>query len=244
MKNSFIVKLVIFLILSCFFTAAVCFIFGTFSLEAEPLDKPSSQLTQKYSTVIIDAGHGGEDGGAVSDCGIVEKNINLDIALMLRDMLKMCGIDVIMTREDDRLLYDRSVDFHGRKKLLDLNARLNIAQNTANSIFVSIHMNSFTSKKYSGLQAWYSPNNDLSYTLANIIQNNTQKLLQPKNSRKIKSATSSIFILDNITSPAVLVECGFLSNTDEAAMLAEFDYRKQISFIIFCSIVEFLDLYN
>lgn len=244
MKNSFIIKLVIFLILSCFFNAAVCFIFGTFSFEAEPLDKPSSQLTQKYSTVIIDAGHGGEDGGAVSDCGIVEKNINLDIALMLRDMLKMCGIDVIMTREDDRLLYDRSVDFHGRKKLLDLNARLNIAQNTANSIFVSIHMNSFTSKKYSGLQAWYSPNNDLSYTLANIIQNNTQKLLQSKNSRKVKSATSSIFILDNITSPAVLVECGFLSNIDEAAMLAEFDYRKQISFIIFCSIVEFLGLYN
>lgn len=244
MKNGFIIKFVIFLVLSCIFTIAVCSVFGTFSFDTNSLDEPSSQLSQKYCTVIIDAGHGGEDGGAVSDYGIVEKDINLDIALILRDMLRTCGINVIMTRENDKLLYDRNVDFHGRKKLLDLNARVNIAQNTPNSIFVSIHMNSFTSKKYSGLQVWYSPNNDLSYPLANIIQDNARKLLQPQNSRKVKPATSSIFILDNITSPAVLVECGFLSNDDEAAMLAEFDYRKQIAFVIFCSVIEFSDAYS
>ena len=194
-----------------------------------------------YKTVIIDAGHGGEDGGTSSASGLVEKDLNLEISQMLCDMLRSNGINVIMTREDDRLLYDRNVDFHGRKKVLDLAARLHIAESTPDAVFISIHMNAFSDPRYSGLQVWFSPNDESSYTLANTIQTNTQKLLQPYNNRKVKQATSGIFLLDKATCPAVLVECGFLSNSEEALNLGEREYRQKLAFILFTSISQFLE---
>ena len=103
-------------------------------------------------TVVLDAGHGGEDGGARSASGVLEKDINLDIALRLRDLLEANGVAVVLTRSTDVLLYDRDVDYHGRKKALDLAARRKIAEETENCIFVSIHMNAFPQTQYHGLQ--------------------------------------------------------------------------------------------
>lgn len=189
-------------------------------------------------TVVIDAGHGGEDGGAVSADGLLEKDINLDIAMRLRDLLVANGIPVVMTRTEDILLYDRNADYEGRKKSLDLAARRKIAEETPNCLFVSIHMNSFPDARYDGLQVWYSPNDPASETVAQTIQKTAKEILQPENDRKIKAATSAIYLLHHLTVPAVLVECGFLSNPAEAAKLGTDAYRQDVAFTLFLAISE------
>lgn len=122
------------------------------------LSSPASALSgTQYHTVILDAGHGGEDGGAIGHVDgreICEKDINLAITLTLRDMLEAEGINVILTREEDVLLYDRNTDYQGRKKVLDLAARLHVGQSTQGALFVSIHMNAFTQAQYKGLQVY------------------------------------------------------------------------------------------
>ena len=189
-------------------------------------------------TVVIDAGHGGEDGGAVSADGLLEKDVNLDIAMRLCDLLTANGIPVVMTRTEDILLYDRNADYEGRKKSLDLAARRKIAEETPNCLFVSIHMNSFPDARYDGLQVWYSPNDPASETVAQTIQKTAKDVLQPENDRKIKAATSAIYLLHHLTVPAVLVECGFLSNPAEAAKLGTDAYRQDVAFTLFLAISE------
>lgn len=194
-------------------------------------------------TIVLDAGHGGEDGGAVGHVGgreIYEKDINLAICKILRDLLEQNGIPVGMTREEDTLLYNRDVDFHGRKKILDLEARLQIGQRTPNGIFVSVHMNSFPQNQYHGLQVYYSPNHPLSHTMAENIQETASSTLQPDNHRKVKAATSSIFLLDRLECPAILVECGFLSHEEECAALSTEDYQQKMAFLLFASLCQTL----
>ena len=243
MKYGFWIKATLFILLSSLSAMSLAVALGAFDLSKTRQDMEIGTTVAnfpKYSTVIIDAGHGGEDGGASSADGLVEKDVNLEIAQMLCNMLEANGVDVIMTREDDRLLYDRNTNYQGRKKKLDLAARLAIADSTENAIFVSIHMNSFTDSRYSGLQVWYSPNNANSADLAEIIRRENQTELQPENTRKCKEATSAINLLHNAKCPAVLVECGFLSNPDEAALFEGNDYRQRVAFMLFCSITEFL----
>ena len=189
-------------------------------------------------TVVLDAGHGGEDGGAVSASGIYEKDLNLAVATLVRELLESNGIRVVMTRETDVLLYDRNLDYHGRKKALDLAARKKIAEETPNSIFVSIHMNAYPQSQYHGLQVWYSPNHPQSRVIAEKIQSTVANALQPDNTRLPKSATSSIYLLHHIETPAVLVECGFLSNPAEADRLDDPEYQKQLALLIFLAIME------
>ncbi|MBR4296120.1 MAG: N-acetylmuramoyl-L-alanine amidase [Clostridia bacterium] len=195
-------------------------------------------------TIIIDAGHGGEDGGTIGQNGVIEKDLNLDIAFKVRDMLCAAGMKTVMTRTEDILLYDRNEDFMGHKKSLDLKARLNIEKSIPNSVFVSIHMNAFPNSKYSGLQVWYSKNDAGSKALARLIQSNTETWLQKENSRKIKAADSSIFLLDRADDAAVLIECGFLSNSEECEKLSDENYRRQLAFIIFSSIKEYSKNYG
>lgn len=202
----------------------------------QPSDtEPSSSRTPM--TVVIDAGHGGEDGGAVSANGIAEKDLNLQIAMLLCDLLKANGVDAVMTRTEDVLLYDRSVDYIGRKKSLDLAARRKIAEETAHCVFVSIHMNAYPLSEYKGLQVWYSPNDPASLSLAQSIQSTVHEILQPDNNRKVKRATSSIYLLHHLQCPAVLVECGFLSNPAEADLLASEQYQKQLALVLFAAIM-------
>lgn len=243
MKLGFSVKLLLFFLVSALVVGAAAYFLSDFRF---PYLKSNNTIntnadTLKYKTVVIDAGHGGEDGGASSAAGLVEKDVNLEISKLLCEMLRADGINVVMTREDDRLLYDRNVDYHGRKKKLDLAARLTIADTTPDAIFISIHMNSYTNPKYSGLQVWYSPNDPDSSILANLIQSNNKATLQPENTRKTKVATSSIYLLENATCPAVLVECGFLSNPAEAALFETNEYKQKVASMLFDSITEFLE---
>lgn len=189
-------------------------------------------------TVVIDPGHGGEDGGAVGADGQLEKEVNLDVALRLYDLLSANGITAVLTRSEDVLLYDRNADHAGRKKALDLAARRKIAEETENALFVSIHMNSYPDPRYSGLQVWYSPNNPASAPVAQTIQSLARELLQPDNRREVKAAGSNIYLLHRLNVPAVLVECGFLSNPEEARRLSTEEYRQSVAFLLFLGINE------
>lgn len=213
---------------------------GSLSLPGLPSRKVDA--TAKYRMVIIDAGHGGEDGGAVGDNGVYEKDLNLDITLTLCDMLRANGVTVLLTRSEDILLYDRNIDYRGRKKVLDQRARLKIAQDNPDAVFVSIHMNAFPQKQYSGLQVYYSKNNSQSSDLAKTIQSTVKEVLQPDNDRKIKPAGSNIYLLHEMDNVSVLIECGFLSNDAECAKLSSSAYRQQLSLALFCAIMEHLDM--
>ncbi len=241
-QNTFFIKFTVYFLIISVLTALFCvFVCGSMKSGTSNVFEDNPKATNKTLTVVIDAGHGGEDGGASSAAGLYEKDVNLDISMMLYDMFTANGVNVVMTRTDDRLLYNRNIDFKGRKKMLDLAARLSIAEKTPDSIFLSIHMNAFTDPKYSGLQVWYSPNNGESAKIAKLIQDGA-KILQPENNRKIKKAGSNIYLLHRSDSPSVLVECGFLSNPAEAEKLENREYRRQVAFVIFNSVMEYLTL--
>ena len=193
------------------------------------LDVLNKDASARSKTIILDAGHGGEDGGASSADGLLEKDLNLALALTMRDILLANGINVVLTRETDTLLYDRNVDYNGRKKMLDMAARLKIAQDSPDSVFVSLHMNTYPHPSCQGVQVWYSENNDTSLELAKTIHETTQELLQHENDRPIKQSGSSIYLLHHLECPAVLVECGFLSSPEEAALLGNESYRQQLA---------------
>ncbi len=183
--------------------------------------------------VVIDAGHGGRDGGAISDGGIVEKDLNLSLSFMICDYLTACGIKCKMTRKEDFLVCDENdPSIKGKVKMTDLKNRLEIAQSNPEAIFVSIHMNKFPMEKYRGTQVYYSRNNEYSAEIAESVRKSVVQYLQPDNKRVCKSAGSSIYILDRISVPAVLIECGFLSNREECELLSDEEYRKKLSLVI------------
>lgn len=208
-----------------------------FLQSSENADADATEEKNKI-TVVIDAGHGGEDGGTVGKNGVFEKDINLRVSKLLEKMLLSAGFRTVMTRSEDVLLYDRNTDYKGHKKQQDLATRLKTAKSIPDSIFVSIHMNAFAEQKYSGLQVYYSKNNQRSRELATLIQNNTAEFLQKYNTRKPKAAGSNIYLLDRTDNPAVLVECGFLSNDAECERLCDPVYQKQLAFTIFKAICE------
>lgn len=239
-----ITEYIIFVVLFICLAIGLSTLIRYFSNQGKPANKdPSNTEIHKQQTIILDAGHGGEDGGAIGKIDtreIHEKDLNLSITLMLRDLLEAEGFEVILTRETDTLLYDRNTEYKGRKKALDLAARLAIGENTPNAIFVSIHMNSFPQKQYQGLQVYYSPNHPMSQVLAQAMQTKTAETIQPDNNRTIKKADSNIYLLHHMTCPSVLVECGFLSNEQECRMLCEEEYQKKIAQILFSSICQTL----
>ena len=189
-------------------------------------------------TIIIDAGHGGEDGGAVAN-GVVEKDINLAIAKSLRAYIETSNLSYDMTREEDVLLYNDHEK--NNKKRYDLLNRIKIGNSYHSAIFISIHQNKFEIPKYKGLQVYYSVNNHNSEKIAALIQCKSKIYLDNDNNRETKPADYRIKVLDSLQIPAVLVECGFLSNPEEAELLSDKNYQNRIALIIYLSIVEFLE---
>ena len=234
-KFRFAIEFLLILLVLCLIAAAFSFSAIFFGTPSSPVQ---NQPHKKAFTVVLDAGHGGEDGGAVGASGLYEKDLNLRVASLVRELLEANGVTVVMTRETDTLLYDRNVDYHGRKKALDHAERLRIGQTTENSIFVSIHMNAYPQTQYHGLQVWYSPNDPHSAEIAETIQSTVREHLQPENTRRTKAATSSIYLLHHLNTPAVLIECGFLSNPEEAASLSDDEYQRKLAFLIFLAIME------
>ena len=205
------------------------------SEDVQPSDRTALRA------VVIDAGHGGEDGGTQSAAGVYEKDLNLSVSLLLRDLLEANGIPVVLTRDEDILLYDKDGNHQGHKKRMDLASRLSTAVHTEDSLFISIHMNAFPQSQYHGLQVWYGPGDPLSAEVATAIQGQVRTLLQPDNARRTKAATDAIYLLKKLESPAVLVECGFLSNPEEEALLRTLEYQQKICTVIASTLANFLD---
>ncbi len=193
----------------------------------------SSNIQNLSPTIIIDAGHGGEDGGTQSASGILEKDINLSISLTLRDIFDFFGFNTVMTRETDRLIYDPGNEGIKNKKVSDIHNRLAITKKYTGSILISIHQNYFTQSKYNGAQTFYSVNNPESEKLALSIQKSIVSLMQPENQREIKPTGDEIYLLYHAENTAVMVECGFLSNPEEAEKLNDDSYRKEMALAVF-----------
>ncbi len=186
-------------------------------------------------TVILDAGHGGFDGGA-SAGDVLEKDINLKIALFLADHLKLSGYDVILTREDDSATNDEG-DRIRSKKISDMKNRLALMKSYPDAFFVSIHLNKYSNSQPKGTQVFYSQKTTESKLLAQSIQQTVKELLQSDNHRDIKPATRDTYLLYNAPIPAVIVECGFLSNPAELALLKTEEYQKKMAFAVYCGII-------
>ncbi len=238
-----------FIALSCVFTA-IAVVFGqTFAEFISSTDTDVSAVPEKTEKIIvIDAGHGGEDGGAVATDGTVEKDLNLRYSKNLYIICEMLGIKAVLTRDTDTLLYDKYSDLHdytGKKKVYDLKNRLRFTNETGDgAIFVSIHMNKFPDPKYNGTQIYFSPNNPDSVKLASSVQVKVKEALQPENDRSTKKSGSSIFLLHRLDVPSILIECGFLSNEYETTMLKSSEYQKEFSLTTAVAIGEFTNSYN
>ena len=206
-----------------------------FQYVEDSFSLPTSQTKEKSPVIVLDAGHGGEDGGATGVNGILEKDLNLSLANALAALLRGAGYTVVQTRTEDRLLYDTDTK-KGHKKQGDLENRLKIAEKYENAVFISIHMNTFPQESCQGVQVWYSQNNASSKVLADDLQARVKTLMQPQNNRRTKASTSSIYLLKKATCPAVLVECGFLSNAEECALLSKALYRQKLALVLFDAI--------
>lgn len=228
-KRILSICMALFLILSSIFSA-ITFNDKTKATNANTLAKP---------VIILDAGHGGEDGGAVSESGLVEKDVNLQIALTLQRLFLQSGFDVIMTRTEDKAIYDNTAATLREKKISDIHNRTDICNSNSNNIFISIHQNKFEQSKYKGTQVFYSVNNSMSSNLAESIRSAVKGLLQNDNNRQCKPSSDNVYILKKATVPAVLVECGFLSNKQEESLLKTDQYRNQLAFAIYSGFLEF-----
>ncbi len=201
-----------------------------------------NSLKTKNPTVIIDAGHGGFDGGASTDDGVSEKGINLNIALYLEEYLHFFGYNVVMTRETDISTESEGLTTIRSRKSSDLHNRMALMEKTDNAIFVSIHQNHFSSSKYKGAQVFYSPKlSEQSSLLAENIQENIVYYLQKDNTRQIKPIGTSVYLIYNAVKPAVLVECGFLSNPEDAGNLQNESYQRKIALCIALGILNYCE---
>ena len=197
--------------------------------------------SENTTVIILDAGHGGIDGGAVAADGTAEKNLNLDIVLKMQTYLEKLGYKIILTRSEDISIHSSDAQTTREKKVSDLHNRLDIIKSNPDSVFVSVHQNYYTQSKYSGTQVFYSVNNPQSEKLALCIQNSVVSSLQPDNTRKIKPSGNSIFLLSNSDVPSVLVECGFLSNSAETEKLKNENYRMQMAEYICKGIIDYIN---
>ena len=204
-------------------------------------DAPVSNITHDYPLIIIDAGHGGMDGGAVAADGTQEQYINLSIALKMNEYLTAKGYKTLLVRDDDNSIHDESAKTIREQKVSDIRNRLKISEQYDNSIFVSVHQNMFTESKYHGTQVFFSPNNPESEVLASFIQQSVVMKLQPDNTRQIKKCDKSVYLMYNTNAVAVLCECGFLSNNDELAKLKDDNYQKSIAAAICDGIIEYIN---
>ena len=189
-------------------------------------------------TIVIDAGHGGEDGGAVSNNGIAEAEINLKIALKLQQLLEQSGSSVVLTRSDNNAIYDLDKKTLREKKNSDIRNRVKIGNNSSADIFVSIHLNKIPESQYYGWQTFFKEGSEDGKRLATCIQNNLNETIQKENKR-VPMKISNVYIIKHVEIPTVIVECGFLSNPEEEKILQQDEYQTKLAWGIYNGIMEY-----
>ena len=222
---------VVYFLIIILFPASV--LFGNRAVTAISENIP----LRRQHAIIIDAGHGGEDGGATSCTGALESQINLEITLRLNDLLHLLGYDTRMIRTTDTSIYTHGTTI-SQKKISDLKERVRIVNETDHGILVSIHQNFFADSRYSGAQVFFAAT-DGSEALAKKLQTAFTATLNPGSHRRCKKA-EGIYLMEHITCPAILVECGFLSNPEEEAKLRTPDYQKKLCCTIAATVSQYL----
>ena len=232
-KKYEIVFLIIFTVLSFF------------SIQNFSLTKDKDELLQETTTtpssgkvVILDAGHGGEDGGAVSESGISEADLNLQITLKVQELLEQNGTTVILTRSDENAIYSLDAKTLRQKKVSDIKNRVKIGNESSADIFVSIHLNKIPQSQYYGWQCFYKNKNEDSELLAKCLQNNLNDSIQKENKR-LAMKINDIYIVKNVEVPLSIVECGFLSNPQEEQELQQDEYQNRLAWGIYTGICDY-----
>jgi N-acetylmuramoyl-L-alanine amidase len=221
-KNGYIIPFALFV-------AAVCLLLRLGPVSGHAV---SESCMDGVRTVVIDAGHGGPDGGATGRSGTLEKDINLKIALLLRDFCDYFGIKNKMIRDADISLHSAGADTIREKKTEDMKNRLKITQKQQNPVYVGIHQNYYGGFISRGAQTFYSDKNPKNKPLAELILDNIKKFIDPENNRKAGKISKDNYILDNLSCPAVIIECGFLSNPEEEMLLCSPAYQREMAYAI------------
>ena len=198
----------------------------------------SKKLAEDHSRwVVIDAGHGSADGGKIGVDNVLEKDINLSIALKVKELLEQQDVTVIMTREDDQGTYPNT---GSNRKMRDMKKRVEVINGERPALAVSIHQNAFSDQSVSGAQTFYYQGSEEGQFAAEIMQAQLIKTLQPKKERVAKS-NDSYYLLKNTNYPIVIVECGFLTNPEEAKLLCDEEYQQQAAWAIHLGILQYLN---
>ncbi|MBR6654433.1 MAG: N-acetylmuramoyl-L-alanine amidase [Oscillospiraceae bacterium] len=221
-------RLIIFILLLTFAISG-CTVFSS----AKRVSKAQKPI------LIIDPGHGGEDGGAVAADGTKESEINLAVALKMEALCGFLGIDSIMTRESEILDYPKSANTIRAKKIADQKARIELINSTPNAVLISVHQNTYPNAKPSGGQALYGKA-DGSKELAELIQNNISLNIDADNNRGAAKISDDIYLMKKADCPAVLVECGFMSNPAELEMLKTEEYQTKLAAVFIASYTQFI----
>lgn len=230
----------------CILSALLILTFGVLlagksSAKKMEASSPDS-VFQIRNTVILDAGHGGEDGGAVAPDGTTEKELNLKISNCIAAYFELFGVPYIPVRTIDTSVCDPGLTSIRERKRSDILNRFSLINNTPDSILLSIHQNMFSAAKYCGTQVFYAGKQESSALLASEIRKSVLDALQPENHREIKPSSNSIYLLYNAKTTSVMVECGFLSNAAELERLKNDAYDSQMSYYIFKGLLNYLTL--
>ena len=201
---------------------------GRLNSLVEPAMEPSA--VQRTGPLVLDAGHGGA-GEGTSITGVPESKINLAIVLKLRDVLGLYGVDPILLREEDISLHDSGAGTLREKKRSDLKNRVAAIEAVEGGTLLSIHQNTYPGSRYHGTHVFYAPTEG-SQKLAEHFQNSIKIALQPDNERAVKQIPDTVYIMNHVTCPAILIECGFLTNPGEEALLRDEDYQRKLSAVI------------
>lgn len=213
-----------------------CYLAVYYTLERVQVTIPTSAGVRDDFFIVLDAGHGGMDGGCSTADGVTEKGINLNILLSVRDLCRVLGYNVEVTRDTDTSIHDKGVEGVGNQKRSDMDNRLALFNKHSNALCISIHQNKFTETSSHGAQMFYSDNNPKNEGIARLMQSKFVEYLQPDNTREVKLCGKELFLCAFCNNPTVMIECGFLSNPEEAVKLQAEDYQKQIAFTIFSGI--------
>ena len=218
----------------------VCLVFLTLTFLGNMAITVLSQSmpVERKHCVIIDAGHGFPDGGTTSVSGVLECNLNLQIAKKVESIMNLLGVQTVMTRTTEESVYTIGNTI-AQKKVSDIRNRVSLVNTTPNSILISIHQNYFTDSQYRGAQLFYADTEE-SETLASDMQNAFVKALQPSNNRQPKES-KGVYLMEHINCTGVLVECGFLSNPEEDALLKNTNYQNQVAGILAVCASNYLD---
>lgn len=206
-------------------------------------DMPTAKTLNYWSlplsgkVIALDAGHGGADGGAVSREGLIEKDINLAVSLYLRDYLQQAGAIVVMTREGDYDLALEGTNGYSKRKTEDLKQRVRSIEEKGADLFISVHMNSVPSNRWSGAQTFYYPNHKDNKAIAEFVQSELKTTLE--NTDRVAKTVNTVYLLKALKIPAVLVEVGFLSHPQESALLGNDVYQRKVATSIYRGILRY-----